>query len=462
MGKPAPTKYILTEAVVKQLDPPATSQKIYLDAEQEHFGVRVLASGSRAWVLERRLDGKTIRRTLGDADGPRALRRKEALREFAKVNGSLLKGEDKVAEERDARRAVEAQKKEDGLTFAAALKEYVKGKTRMKNGEPIKLKPRTVADYLSMVEPGGTRENGAPKVDGPLYPLADKPITRITGEEVKALHDKLAKTAPRRAGYGMQVLRAVFNWHGIQLPGNPMGKEVAARDRVVLKTTGNSKNPIKARHLGAWWRAACAAGGSDVGGSSAAADYYMFQLLTGCRGVEIMGDDYGNDPIRVRDVDLVDGCIIRRDTKNRLDHTIFLSRQALEIVKRRAEGKKASAALFDVGDPKKTLRAINKAAGLTLTAHSGHDLRATFGSIANELVNKATVSKLLNHSTKDDVTLEHYVTVDDDRLRAAWQAVADFIEAAAVPTESAPEDAPQPNLLPDNVAPLRARSVATS
>lgn len=448
MGKPAPTKYLLTEALVKQLDPPAAGQRIYLDAEQEHFGVRVLASGSRAWVLERRLDGKTIRRTLGDADGPRALKRKEALREFAKLNGSLLKGENKVAEERDARRAVEAQKKEEGLTFAAALKEYVTGKTRMKNGEPIMLKARTVADYLSMIEPGGIRANGAPKVDGPLYPLAAKPISRISGAEVKTLHDRLAKTAPRRAGYAMQVLRAVFNWHGVRLPGNPMGKEVAARDRVVLKTTGNGKNPIKARHLGAWWRAACAAGGSDVGGSSAAADYYRFQLLTGCRGVEILGDDYGNEPIRVCDVDLADGCIVIHDTKNRLDHTIFLSRQALEIVKRRMTGKKKKdAPLFGVGDPKKTLRAINKAAGLALTAHSGHDLRATFGSIADELVNKATVSKLLNHSTKDDVTLEHYVAVDDDRLRAAWQAVADFIEAAARPTDSAPEE---------------ARSVATS
>jgi hypothetical protein len=42
--------------------------------------------------------------------------------------------------------------------------------------------------------------------------------------------------------------------------------------------------PIPSERLGAWWRAA------GVALSRVAADYYRFQLLTGCRGGEFHGN----------------------------------------------------------------------------------------------------------------------------------------------------------------------------
>jgi hypothetical protein len=49
-------------------------------------------------------------------------------------------------------------------------------------------------------------------------------------------------------------------------------------------------------------------------------------------------------------------------------------------------------------------------------------------------VSGAVLKKMMNHAAGADVTLGHYVGKSEAQLRAGWQVVADFIEAAAAPT----------------------------
>ena len=79
-------------------------------------------------------------------------------------------------------------------------------------------------------------------------------------------------------------------------------------------------------------------------------------------------------------------------------------------------------------DARKTLAWINEHAG---TKVQGHGLRATFASIAEELVSSALLKWMMNHAAVGDVTLGHYVAKSESHLRAGWQAVADFVEEAA-------------------------------
>ena len=119
-------------------------------------------------------------------------------------------------------------------------------------------------------------------------------------------------------------------------------------------------------------------------------------------------DDYWileapSDPmIRVADVDHRAGRVLLRDTKNRSDHKLLLSRQALEIAKRNCAGRKADEPLFPIVDARKTLSWINEEAG---TKVQGHGLRATFASIAEELVSSALLKRMMNHAAAGDVTL---------------------------------------------------------
>lgn len=135
--------------------------------------------------------------------------------------------------------------------------------------------------------------------------------------------------------------------------------------------------------------------------------------------------------------------ILLIDTKNRSNHRLLLSRQALAIVKGACEGREPDKPLFPIVDARKTLAWINKQAGTTV---QGHDLRATFTTIAEELVSGGVLKRMINHAANNDVTLGHYVGKGEAQLRAGWQTVADFVENAAAEATrpSSPVDAPSP------------------
>ena len=413
----------LTDTFARKLEVPASGYELFWCADDPGFGCRVTSSGARSWIAERRVDGKTVRRTLGKVIGSSAISSEAARKLKISVSSELQQGVDRLADKRQAAQ----QAKVEAVTLEQALRAYVLGKRRAKDGLP--LKDRTKSDYLAMLEAGSMRRDKTMTLPGELHDLANKSIYKITGNDIRDLYKSLSARSERRATYAMQVLRATLNWHGVTVALNPLGKDVAGRDRIVLRPTTGQPKPIAPEYLGAWWRAACDSGSERVGGGKLGGDYYRFRLLTGVRGVEVLGDAFGNEPVRVRDVDLVSARLVLPNTKNRSNHTLLLSRQALEIVSRNVEGKKPADPIFAIGDPRKTLQAINRAAGMESLACQGHDLRATFASVAEELVSQYCLKRMMNHADGGDVTGAHYIGKSESQLRAGWQAVADFIEA---------------------------------
>ena len=71
----------------------------------------------------------------------------------------------------------------------------------------------------------------------------------------------------------MQILRAVLRWNGVVIPGNPLGRETAGRDRITITTGKEDLAPIPPELFGAWWRAA------ERASSQVASDSYRFQPL---------------------------------------------------------------------------------------------------------------------------------------------------------------------------------------
>jgi hypothetical protein len=86
-------------------------------------------------------------------------------------------------------------------------------------------------------------------------------------------------------------------------------------------------------------------------------------------------------------------------------------------------------------------------------------LRATCASVAEELVSGGALKRMLNHATGGDVTLGHYVGKSEAQLRAAWQTVADYIDAEAA-KEAQP--APVPPLRSSRRAPRGGTAPATA
>lgn len=427
---------LLTVRAIDAHKPRGQPYKLTLDRGLQ---LRIAPDGARTLLVRYTVKGTEVERqyrlSQEYGEGPGQMKLAAACSEAARIRALARDGVDWPAQEEVRLRAEvaarEQAERQDGLTVAKALREYVEKKRRAKDG--LALKARTKADYLAMVEPGRTSKAGKKFSDGGLYPIADRLLSKLTADDIRGVHAALLKRAEREAVYAMQILRAVLRWHGVVVPGNPLGRDTAGRDRIVLAPAKGNPSPIPPEKLGAWWRA------SAIAPSRVAGDYYRFQLLTGCRGGEIHGDKrHGYEPIKVGDVDFDTGKIVLRDTKNRSDHKLLLSRQALEIASRHCSGRKPDDPLFPIVDARKTLAWINTQAG---TKVQGHGLRATFASVAEELVSGGALKRMLNHATGGDVTLGHYVGKSETQLRAAWQTVADFIEAEAA-NEAQPAPAP--------------------
>lgn len=405
----------LTDSLAAKVRLPEKGHVFHWCPATPGFGLRVSSSGDRAYVFERRVDGKTVRRTLGKAAGAKAISADAARKLKITVSSELQIGVDRLEVKREERKV----EKQDAITLSMALSEYVKGKRRGKDG--LGLKDRTKADYLGMVTGGGAAKDGKPFANGPLYALADKALHKITADDMRTAYAIAETKSKRRAVYALQVLRAVLNWHGVAVADSPLAKATAGRDRIILTGAAGKPTPIPPERLGAWWRAA-----SDKAGS-APADGCRLILLTGCRPGEIFGSTF-EPGLTVGNVDLAGARLTLLDTKNRKDHTVMLSTQALAILKTHCEGKDASAKVFDVQDPGKTLDNINASAGVV--GITPHKLRHTFASVAEELVSGYALKRMLNHTESSDVTGSNYVGKSENQLRVAWQAVADFITAS--------------------------------
>lgn len=419
-GKVMDTRINFTKLVLDKLPLPEEGQRtVYHDdggLESVHgLQLRVTASGVKTFGVFRRVaGGKPERVSLGRFPDMSV----EQARKLAKkMIAQLAEGKSPNAE-KQAKRGL-------SLTLADALAEYVRDKRRTKDGLP--LKERTKADYLAKVAPGKVKADGTQRAAGELFKLANKPIHQITASDVWMVHKANLKRGERSAAYAMQVLRAVMSWHGVVIPNSPFSKDTHGKDRIQIPQAHASGRSIPPESIGPWWNAANALP------ASAAVDYLKFCLLTGCRPAEPL-------KVLVGDCDLVGGRVLLHDTKNRKDHTLALSRQALKIVERQAAGKASVDRLFGLYDAKKTVQALVKATGIEFAPKV---LRASFASIAEVLVSAYCLKRMMNHAQSGDVTGTHYVQKGEAELREGWQAVADWIERQARAAQA------------DNVVPIR-------
>jgi len=409
----------LSESRARTLRGPETAGEIkstfvvHWCAKTPGFGLRVTNNGDRAYISERRVDGKTVRRTLGKAVGAGAISIDAARKLQIIVSSELQQGTDRVEVKRDERKV----EKQVGATLASSLAEYVEGKRRGKDG--LALKDRTKSDYMLMIAKGGKTKVGKPYANGALYCLAEKSIYKISADDMRRVYAAAEAKSKRQATYSMQVLRAVLNWHGVVVDASPLAKGTAGKDRIILAATAGDPKPIPPEKLAAWWTAATAQAGH------AGADGCRLILLTGCRPGEIFKTEF-EPGLLVRDVDLEGRRMKLVNTKNRKDHLVILSKQAHAVLKLHSENKPPDANVFNVADPRKALDAINVVAGVA--GITPHKLRHTFASVAEELVSGYALKRMMNHTDAGDVTGTNYVGKSETQLRTAWQTVADFIE----------------------------------
>lgn len=379
----------LTKQTVAALPLPEAGQALYFDDELPSFGVRVTAGGSKAYILDRRINGKKKRITIARANQVAADKARDLAR---KLIGEIVSGGDPVADKQRERL--------QGVTLATALEDYIEARD---------LKPRTVADMRKVI--GRCLED-----------WQKKPITAITADMVKHRHRKLGETSPAQANLAMKYLRAVLGLAQLEyrdaegvpvLASNPVAELSAKRawHRVERRRT-----LIKAHQLPAWYKAVQA---QPVNVRA----YILFTLLTGLRAGEAAALPWS-------DVDLEAATFIVRDTKNRQPHELPLSDYLLELLtaqRERVSGAYVFPGLHGKGHIKSAESAIRKIKEASGVEFCLHDLRRTFATVAESLdVPAYAVKRLLNHAQAGDVTAGYIVT-DVERLRVPMQRITDYL-----------------------------------
>lgn len=377
----------LNKSSIDKLPSPALGYTLFWDDALPGFGLRITATGVRSFIVQKRINGKGHRSTLGRYG---VLTPEQARREAQKFLGQIAQGVDPIAAKVKARA--------ESVTLKEALNTYFETRT---------LKPSTIRDIQQAFK--GFED------------WANKPLSSITREMISKRHHALGEQSPARANLAMRYLRAIFNFaiaHYTDKEGqpfiadNPINRlsQTRAWYRVDRRETVINPHQLKP------WFEAVRSLSNEV-----ARDYFLTIILTGLRRTEAMDLTWS-------DVDLARQTLTVRDTKNHRDHTLPLSEYLLNLLKARKTSATGEYVFQTSKGRMQNLRyaqeSVIKNSGVNFTIH---DLRRTFATIANSLdIPAYTVKMLLNHKMSGDVTAG-YIIADVERLREPINKITAYI-----------------------------------
>lgn len=371
----------LTKSYIERL-PKVTpgKQSLYWDSEQGGLGIRC-TSGGKGFVFQARLDGESIRTTIGKwPDWSVDMAREEARRLSVLV--------DRGIDPRQERKQTVAQ----GTSLADAYKLFM---------ESRELAKRTRYDYKRYFDM--------------LEDWHSSPLAKIDGGMVSARYRKIAASSSGKAQASsvMRFLRSLMNFAQATygktvLPENPVA--VLTSRREWLRDTARTDH-LRTHEIKPFLDAVRALPNPTM------AAYIEFVLLSGARRSEAA-------TLKWRDVDTRGKVLTFTDPKNHIDRTIPITRRVEELLKQLSDQRMGGYVFATVGkdgkpthlnEPRKAMLRANKAAESKVTVHG---LRRTFATVLESLDCPAYPLKvLLGHSLKGDVTTEHYTQIGVERVR---------------------------------------------
>ncbi|MGE0310029.1 MAG: tyrosine-type recombinase/integrase [Lautropia sp.] len=392
--------------------PPSVKQAFLWDTDVRALALRATAAGAKAFVCQHRLDGKSVRITIGkpaDWSIDEARRKaREFLRDADEGTDSREKRMQTVAAARSRREAELART----VLARDAWDAYLKARMAEWGG-------RHLLDHQKLSQAGGEKPRrgvkggaagGVLTKAGPLHALLARKLAALDDATIKAWAKHEAGTRPTRARLALRLLEAFMTWCAQQpeyraaLAGaNPakngeakkaLGKPKAKRD-VLLK-----------EQLPAWFGAVRAIA------NPVHAAYFQALLLAGCRPSEMLALKWDDIDERWRSLRIRD----KVDGERMIPLTPFVW-SVLGALPRRNQWVFSSLVIDDghVAYPTSVHTDACKVAGLDgLTLHG---LRRSFRSLSEWLdIPTGVVAQIQGH--KPSATVEkHYAVRPLDLLR---------------------------------------------
>jgi len=326
-----------------------TAQKKYYDKDLKGFGLRVTSGGTKAFFVEKMVNNKLQRITIGRYSEISA---EQARKNAQTMLGKMVQGIDPVAEKK--------AKRIKGITLGQVFDDYINARKG--------LKQNTILDYKRSI-----REL--------MSDWLNKPITNINREMIVTRHEKFGKEhSEARANLGMRLLRALFNFaiHQYQLED---GKPMITVNPVTFLSHVKSwyrvdrrQTVIKPHQLADWYNGVLNLSKYYTFEQACLwQNYFLLMMFTGMRKTETASMEWSS-------IDLKDRTFTIHDTKNRDSHTLPMSDFIFEIFKRRSQYKinnyvfPSESNNSHIVEPRKALQNIIKSSDVEFSIH---DLRRT-------------------------------------------------------------------------------------
>ena len=399
----------LTVGLIAGLTCPSGKTQTFLrDTESPGLRVRVTAAGAKSFVFEGKLNGETIRRTIG---GVRNWTIPDARVEANGMRSLLDRGIDPRELERDRIAATAAKREADAretATVGEAWAAYVADR-RPQWGD------LHYRDHVRKAAPGGvagnrgTRGRGVTQ-PGPLHQFMAAPLRDLTPAVIEAWAATEGQSRPTSARLAHRLLKAFLEWcteqpaYASLMPNkNPA---TTTRTRESLGKAGVKSGVLQREQLATWF-----AHVRQLGNPTTAAALQVM-LLTGARVREVLAMRWADVNTQWRGITISD----KVEGKRIIPATHYVL-HLLATLPRRNEwvfSSPASAAgrLTSPNHPHTQACLAAGLGGLTL-----HDLRRSFKSLSEWLeIPVGVVAQIMGH--KPSATAEkHYTIRPIDMLR---------------------------------------------
>lgn len=390
------------------------SQSFLWDSTAPGLGLRVTASGAKAYIFQAKLNGQVIRITIGlTATWDILAAQTEARRlkvivdngqDPRHVKAAALEAQQSARDTKQAEKSArEAQQVRESVTLGDVWSLYIADRAPQWSELHHN-------DHLRMMQAGGAQRTRSPKLTepGPLASLAEVRLVDLTMERVEAWAKPEAANRPTRARLALRLLKACLFWCAAHPAYAGISKVNAAQSKKARESLGKPKvkNDVLQREQVAAWFAAVKQIGNPV-----ISAYLQCLLMTGARREELA-------TLRWEDVDFQWNSLKLNDKVEdfrMVPLTPYVS-HLLASLPRRSEWVFSSptAASGRLTEPSIAHRKACAVAGLDVSLHG---LRRSFASLCEWTETPAGIAAQIQGHAPQGVREQNYIRRPLDLLR---------------------------------------------
>ncbi|SEM77509.1 tyrosine-type recombinase/integrase [Nitrosomonas marina] len=387
-------------------------------SEVKGLAVRATASSdTKRYIYQSRLNGKTIRLTIGKVEVwsiPEAKTEARRLQILIDQGNDPREVKKEKAEKDEAAKLARVQEEtRERLTFGEAWNEYLKARKAKWSESHYK-------DHMKMIRAAGDPYKRIDKltIPGLLTPFLDMPLRDISKELLTTWADKESQQRPTQARLALRLLRAFFNWCSEHDLYSHIVQTNPTSNKAIRETLGKTmaKNDVLQREqLPAWFSAVRQLQNPVISA------YLQTVLLTGARREEIL-------QIKWEDIDFQWNSMTIRDKVDGLrviPLTPYVSHCLASLPRRNqwvfSSPASASGRLSEPAAGHSKACAI---AGIELTIHG---LRRSFASLCEWVEMPAGIAAQIQGHKPQGVREKSYIRRPLDLLRKWHIKIEDWI-----------------------------------